>query len=247
MNLQILEIRAQRLFSVLMLALLTGLCGTALTSAQERPDPPATSSGTPLDQAGQEPSAAPRKLFDGKTLSNWEVVGFGGQEQIEVAGGAIVADAGYPLAGIASTLDDLPKSGYTLSLEAKKIEGTDFFCCVTFPVGQQYCSFVVGGWGGTLCGISCINGDDAAHNATRTLKKFERDRWYAIEISVGDDRVVCKIDGEVAVDLPRQGAELGLRSEVLVTTPMGLCAFETKSAWRNICLTCHVPGEKAGK
>ena len=178
-----------------------------------------------------------RELFDGETMDGWEIVGFGGQDKIEVVDDAIVAEAGYPLAGIASTLKDLPNSGYTLSLEAQKIDGTDFFCCVSFPVKDQHCSLVLGGWGGTLCGISCINTEDASQNSKKWLKKFERGQWYAIEIKVTDDRIVCSVDDEVMVDLPLDGVELSLRSEVHSTTPIGICAFETKSAWRNIRLT----------
>lgn len=188
-----------------------------------------------------------RKLFDGESMDGWEIVGFGGQDKIEVVDGAIVAEAGYPLAGIASTLKDLPKTGYTLALEAQKIEGTDFFCCVTFPVKEQHCSLVLGGWGGTLCGISCINAEDASQNATKWLKKFERGQWYAIEIKVTDDRIVCSVDDEVTVDLPLDGVELSLRSEVHSTTPIGICAFETKSAWRNVRLTIHATNTASGK
>lgn len=213
-----------------------GFCGIQ-QETKSVPQSTKKESATP-DQA-TTPEIDPSKLFDGETLNGWEIVDFGGQDNIEVVDGSIVAEAGYPLAGIACTLTDLPKTGYTLALEAQKIDGTDFFCCVTFPVKEQHCSLVLGGWGGTLCGISCINEEDASQNSTKWLKKFERGQWYAVEIRVTDDRIVCKVDNEVTVDLPLDGVELSLRSEVHSTTPIGICAFETKSAWRNIRLIPH--------
>ncbi len=234
------------------LATISSNCCYGLGARQEttKPAPPVAVQEPANDSsksAAQSPEQESRKLFDGETMVGWEIVAFGGQDKIEVVDGSIVAEAGYPLAGIASTLKDLPRSGYTLALEAQKIDGTDFFCCVTFPVKEQHCSLVVGGWGGTLCGISCIDGDDASHNSTKWLKKFERGQWYDIEIKVTDDRIVCSVDDEVAVDLPLNGIELSLRSEVHSTTPIGICAFETKSAWRNIRLTLHTASPDSGK
>ena len=36
---------------------------------------------------------------------------------------------------------------YELRLEAKRVEGGDFFCGLTFPVGKEYCTLILGGWG----------------------------------------------------------------------------------------------------
>jgi hypothetical protein len=108
---------------------------------------------------------------------------------------------------------------------------------LTFPVKDEFCSLVVGGWGGPVTGISCINGEDASGNQTRLLKKYEPGRWYAIRVDVRDDRLTCSIDDERVVDLPLDGVRLSLRGEVDATRPLGICAFETKAAWRNIRLT----------
>jgi hypothetical protein len=47
---------------------------------------------------------------------------------------------------------------YEIKLEAKKVTGNDFFCGMTFPVGDSFCSFIVGGWGGPVVGLSSIDG-----------------------------------------------------------------------------------------
>ncbi|MBN2588491.1 MAG: hypothetical protein JXA96_01410 [Sedimentisphaerales bacterium] len=46
---------------------------------------------------------------------------------------------------------------YEITLEAMRVEGSDFFCGLTFPVDENPCTLIPGGWGGTLCGLSCIN------------------------------------------------------------------------------------------
>ena len=57
--------------------------------------------------------------------------------------------------------------------ETHGMQGGDFFCGLTFPYGDASCTFVVGGWGGGLVGLSSINGDDASENETRTTISWE--------------------------------------------------------------------------
>ncbi len=211
-------------------------------SAPWQPSPPAEAPAQPDRETTARPgpplavSQTTRALFDGRSLAGWETIGFGSQSEILVQDGMLVSGAGSPLAGVRFAGGDLPKTNYRLCVEAMKISGTDFFCCITFPVNHEFCSLVLGGWGGPVCGISCIDGVDAAGNETRTLKKFEPGQWYAIQIDVSDERIVCRIDGQTLVDLPLAGIHLSLRTEVEATRPVGICAFETESAWRNIQL-----------
>ena len=79
---------------------------------------------------------------------------------------------------------EFPSVNYEVSLEAKKIEGNDFFCGMTFPVGKNPCTLIVGGWGGATVGLSSIDGLDASENSTKTLMKFEKNRWYNIRLVV---------------------------------------------------------------
>ncbi len=210
---------------------LTTLLICSLVSGCRHPD-----SNESADEA-QITEQTPRDLFDGETLDGWKIVDFGGQDDVRVTEGAITVRAGYPLAGIVWAGDKLPRNQYRLELEAKKIDGTDFFCCLTFPVNDQSCSLVLGGWGGTVTGISCIDGRDASDNATRTLHKYEPGRWYAIQVEVSVDRIICQVDGKAIVDVRLEGIELSLRPEVVLTAPLGICAYETSAAWRNIRLT----------
>ena len=176
-------------------------------------------------------------LFDGKTLDGWEVTNFGGEGDCRVENGVLFIDAGYPLSGVNSTKTDLPLTNYEISLEAKKTAGVDFFCGLTFPVENSHCTFVVGGWAGVVVGLSCIDQQDAAHNSTKKLKKFEKDRWYHIKVRVEPNRIQAWIDDEKMVDENIEDKEISLRNETLPSRPLGLCNFETASEFRNIKLT----------
>ena len=39
-----------------------------------------------------------------------------------------------------------------------KVDGDDFFCAITFPVGETYATFVPGSWSGTVVGIRASTG-----------------------------------------------------------------------------------------
>src|SRR5438105_5385837 len=118
--------------------------------------------------AGEKNSAAPTKeaaawksLFDGKSLSGWKSAGYIGGGKIEVKDGAMVLGKGERMTGITSTRGDFPAMDYEVALEGKKLAGDDFFCTTTFPVGKDFCSLVVGGWGGQVVGLSSLNHLDA--------------------------------------------------------------------------------------
>ena len=112
-------------------------------------------------------AAGETKLFDGKTLKGWKEADFYGKGKIRVEEGAVVIEKGKQMTGITYAGKDFPKTDYEVTLEGKRIAGRDFFCTTTFPVGDSFCSFVVGGWGGGVIGLSSIDSADASTNETR--------------------------------------------------------------------------------
>ena len=186
----------------------------------------------------QSPEAAsikPEVLFDGKTLDRWELTSFGGEGDCYVEGGAIVLTAGDPITAINLPEEyDLPTDNYELLVEAKRVEGTDFFATVTFPVGDSFCSLVVGGWAGTLIGLSSVDGEDASTNETRSLKNFEDDRWYRIRLRVAEDNISAWIDDERVVDLNTVDRKISLRGEMIPCRPLGIASFITTAAIRKV-------------
>ena len=91
------------------------------------------------------------KLFDGKSLEGWEVTNFGGEGDVLVEDEAIILGFGSSLTGV-TYHGDLPRTNYEVRLDAMQVEGIDFFCGMTFPVADSYCSFIVGGWAGAVVG-----------------------------------------------------------------------------------------------
>ncbi len=176
---------------------------------------------------------APGSLFNGKTLDGWEITNFGPQGPVYVSGDAIILAMGDGCTGI-TWKKDFPDINYEVTLEAKREEGNDFFCGMTFPVGKDPCTLIIGGWGGTTVGLSCINGLDASENETTTLRKFEKDRWYAIRLQVTENEIKAWIDEDLVVDFTIADNRLSIRPEVELSKPFGIASWMTRAAIRNI-------------
>src|SRR5262245_12263778 len=153
-------------------------------------------------QAGGAGQGGWQVLFDGKTLEGWKITDFGGEGDVNVTEGAIVMKMGQPLTGI--TWKDgakIPTDNFEISLQAMKRKGDDFFCALTFPVRDSHASFVVGGWAGTVVGLSSINGLDASENETTQYEKLDHNKWYTIRVRVADGKVECWLNEKQMVDV----------------------------------------------
>lgn len=172
-------------------------------------------------------------LFNGKSLDGWEITNFGPQGPVYVSGGEIILGMGDGCTGI-TWKNSFPEINYEVTLEAKKVDGNDFFCGMTFPVGKNPCTLIIGGWGGTTVGLSSINGLDASENETTTLQKFDKDRWYSICLIVKTDTVKALIDNVVVVNFAPGDKKLSVRPEVELSRPFGIASWNTTAALRNI-------------
>ncbi|WP_414663008.1 3-keto-disaccharide hydrolase [Horticoccus sp. 23ND18S-11] len=183
-------------------------------------------------------------LFDGTSLAGWKRTEFYGAGAVAVdkafagGAGAIVIEKGDFLTGInRADAVDLPTMNYEIALDAMRVEGGDFFCGLTFPVGKHACSFIVGGWGGTVVGLSSVDHSDASDNDTTTGKEFALKKWYRIRIRVTDQKIEAWIDQEQVVDLETMGRKIGLRdTEIEKSLPLGISAYQTRAAIRDIRL-----------
>lgn len=187
--------------------------------------------------AVETPPAQPetQKLFDGKTLAGWKSTEFGGEGEVSVVDGAIVLEMGNNMTGITWTdAAKLPTIDYEISLEAKRIDGDDFFCGLTFPVKDKALSLILGGWGGATVGLSSLDDADASSNETTSYVDFDRDRWYKVRLRVTEAKVQAWLDDKSIVDVKIAGRKLSIRSEVEPSRPLGLSTWLTKAAIRNI-------------
>jgi hypothetical protein len=175
-----------------------------------------------------------QSLFDGKTLAGWRETPFSGHGAVRVEGGRIMLGAGSPMTGVTFT-GAFPKSNYEIHFEGMRIAGNDFFASLTFPVADSYATWVTGGWGGDIVGISSIDGWDASDNETRTYFTFENNRWYGLRLRVTDERITAWIDDREIVNVPIGGRNVALRyGEIKLSAPLGFASYLTSGAVRKI-------------
>lgn len=205
----------------------SGLLNAALTAAE--PEPKA-------DKVIGLDGEKWTRMFDGKTLGKWEILDkFDFKEHGKVAAeaGSLVLSAGQPATGIRWP-GDFPKMNYELALETKRVEGGDFFCALTFPVGDKALSLIMGGWGGWVVGISCLDGYYAADNETCTAIQFENDRWYHVRVQVTQPKITVWIDDKETITLEPEGRKLSVSWEMEPCQPLGVATWYTTGALRNI-------------
>ena len=174
-------------------------------------------------------------LFDGVSLDNWQVLDYRGHGEVSVADSCIIIGKGELISGIRWT-GDFPKTGYEVTLSAKRVNGNDFFCGLTFPVKDSFLTLVLGGWRGALSGLSCIDGYDAANNHTGIVYGFGTGWWYDVRLRVTDDKVEAWVADEKLVDFTIGKSRLSLRSEVESSVPFGITTYKTTGAVKNIRL-----------
>lgn len=187
-----------------------------------------------------------QRLFDGKALAGWQSTKFGGEGAVKVENGQIVLEAGGgDLTGITWVGPELPTTNYEIALQAMRVEGSDFFAGVTFPVAGSFCSLILGGWGGTVVGLSSINGMDASENDTSQSIAFEPRRWYNIRIRVTPAKIEAWLDERQIISQDLKGNDIGIRIEMELSRPLGVAAWRTKSALRDIRLRRLLGGPPA--
>lgn len=199
--------------------------------AEKRADPKPLASTVATNKA-----IAWKSLFDGKTLAGWKPTDFAGRGEVNVKEGKIILESGQ-MTGITWTnANDLPRMNYEISLEAMRVEGSDFFCGLTFPVGKDPCSLIVGGWGGGVVGLSSIDSQDAANNETTRYMNFQTGRWYLIRLRVTDKKIEAWIDADKVVDLTTTDRTISVRLEMEESKPLGIATWSTAAALRNLQL-----------
>lgn len=176
-------------------------------------------------------------LFDGRTLGNWAPTDFGGQQgEVRIQDGAMILERGDDLTGVTWTGEPPARMNYEISLQARRVVGNDFFCGLTFPVGQSYCSLIVGGWSGTVVGISSLDYMDAANNETTRMIAFVRNQWYDIRVRITEGRLQAWIDDKPVVDTATADRRISVRPEAAPCEPLGVATWRTQGEVRGIRL-----------
>ena len=237
----------------LSVSLLLLVAGVILMNGCQGPSQPQVTATEPAQtaQATQtaEPAAEPEPsepqiplepgeeiaLFDGRTLGQWKKTDFGGQGDVHIEDGAIHMDIGSYMTGITWT-GPVERMNYEITLDAQRVEGNDFFCGLTFPVAENPCTLILGGWGGSVCGLSNIGYYDASENETTSFQTFENGQWYHVRLRVVPEHIQAWLDGEVLVNVETTGKKIDIRPEVDLCQPLGFATWMTTGAVRDIQL-----------
>jgi hypothetical protein len=128
-----------------------------------------------------------------------------------------------------------PTLPFEIELQARRLDGTDFFCGLTFPTRPtgECLTWVVGGWGGGTVGLSSIDDLDAAANEATSHRSFEKERWYSLRLRRVGERIEAWIDGEQVIDLDTTGRKLSLRpGPIDICAPFGLATWQSSGEFR---------------
>jgi type 1 glutamine amidotransferase len=185
-----------------------------------------------------------KSLFNGRDLQGWEINKFAGAGEVKIEDGKIIVGGGVALTGFRRTNDFL-RMNYEVEVQAMKLDGDDFFCGLTFPVHDANATLIVGGWGGSLVGVSSIDSQDASENEFTQYMKFDNKKWYTIRLRVTETKIQAWIDGEKMIDAGIAGRRISMRpGEIEDSTPFGIATYQTTAAIRAIkirSIPAHIP------
>jgi hypothetical protein len=171
--------------------------------------------------------------FDGEAIQGFEPSFNIGQREVYVVGDRMVLAAGADMTGVVSDVPT-PTMDYEITLEAKRVDGGDFFCGMTFPVEEDAISLIMGGWGGGVTGLSSLDGADASENETSQWIDYADQRWYRVRVQVTEHRIQAWLDDRQIIDVDTEGRHIGVRIEVERCRPFGFATWRTTGALRDL-------------
>jgi hypothetical protein len=187
------------------------------------------------------------EIMSGTLLEEWQEAEITGSGGIAKDPEGITLKAGAPMTGVTFPAWEklaLPLSGYRVTYEAMRVEGADFFGSLTFPVGslQSHLTLVLGGWGGSLVGLSNLDGLDASENGTGSSHRFENGQWYRVLLEVRAESLQVWIDDKRVILQSLQGKQLSLRhGDIDRCLPFGFATFGSTGKIRNVTVEGEIP------
>jgi hypothetical protein len=180
------------------------------------------------------------KVDEGDLLKNglagWTV--YTGNEfqkpgKVEFRNDTLSISAGDPYGGV-SLASDFMKDHYEVSLQARRTGGNDIFCGILFPVGKDYCSMVLGGWGNSLSGLSMINGLFASENETAYPESFTNHVWVDVTLRVSPDAIRVFTGTNEIISQEREDRLIEPYPGLEVFEPFGFFTYETDAEIRRV-------------
>jgi hypothetical protein len=176
-------------------------------------------------------------LFDKELRYGGAPSKYDGQGETKISNGVLRLGVGKDITGVNWPDYDkhkLPRLNYELSFDARRVEGSDFFCGLTFPYGEKQVSWIVGGWGGRVVGLSNVNSMSADENETTQARDFEDRQWYRLRLRVSKAKIEAWIDDDKTVDLVTADKEFSIRWSVEPSQPLGIATWRTGGEIRDM-------------
>ncbi len=177
-----------------------------------------------------------QSLLPADNLKGWEIIkqyDFKNHGPIEVKQGILKLGKGSPASGV-RIQGEFPRMNYEVELEARRVAGSDFFCGLTFPIHDTYCTLIIGGWGGGVVGLSNIDTMAAVENETTRYLEVEDKRWYKIVLTVSEERIQVWIDNLEFANVKTREHKFDIWWEQEPARPFGLVSWNTGAEFRNI-------------
>ena len=168
-------------------------------------------------------------------FEQWQVTAYGGEGEVQFADGQLTLAMGATLTGVHWQGElPFPSLGYELRWQARRTQGSDFFCGLTFPYDAGAATLVLGGWGGSLVGISCLDGRDASDNDTTHYHQFKQGEWYDVRLRVRQGLIDVWIDEGRVIAARVRDRKVSVRGDVAASQPLGLTSFQSVGQIRNL-------------
>ena len=177
-----------------------------------------------------------RSLLSPNDLNGWEVVkdyDFKNHGTIAVEEGVLKLGKGGPASGV-RVKGEFPKMNYEVEFEARRVDGSDFFCGLTFPIHESHCTLIIGGWGGGVVGLSNIDTMAAVENETTRYLEVEDKRWYKVALTVSEHQIQIWIDNLEYANVKTKEHKFDIWWEQEPARPFGLVSWNTGAEFRNI-------------
>ncbi|MBA61598.1 MAG: hypothetical protein CMJ76_04460 [Planctomycetaceae bacterium] len=182
-------------------------------------------------------------LLNETDLIGWEVVkdyDFKNHGSVEVEEGVLKLGKGSPASGV-RVKREFPKMNYEVEFEARRVEGSDFFCGLTFPINDSYCTLIIGGWGGGVVGLSNIDTMAAIENETTRYLEVKDKQWYQVALTVSEEQIQVWIDNLEYANVKTKKHKFDIWWEQEPARPFGFVCWNTSAEFRNIRLKPVAP------
>lgn len=191
----------------------------------------------------ESPTPTPRSwnLLNETHHPFWSAAKIEQQGAFSITSSLIRLEPGSPMTGAVYSAWDragLPRNNYEVVYEARRIEGTDFFAALTFPVEDTWLTFVPGGWSGATTGLSNIDGQSAIDNQTGSAQRYDQGAWYRFRLEIKSEHIKVWMDDRLIVNLSPAGRSLELRAgDIERCKPFGIASFGTAGEVRLVQVT----------